>query len=531
MASQPVRKAAGWSACDPEGVRYVTTPLIGSKQPADAPGSWRLLGTGSRPDPYTYRALDDYYAGAQPLSFLPPEIQQQTMGRLRPLIVNWPRLVIDSIEERLDVEGFRFGTDKPADQRCWDIWQANNLDEGSQQCHLEALLHARSYVLVWADEIDNGQPRISIESSAQMSVVYYPGTTTIAQAVKQWVEGDVSFMTIYRPAVIERYMAETSSLTSDMSLTSSAWELREEPISHDLGEVPVVPFVNRPRLSRPFGESELADVIPLADAVNKLATDMMVTSEFSASKRRYATGLEIPLAGPGQERMQAEVRKAWDDATAGKTWLAGPGVQFGEFQEAALTNFVSAIELLTGHIAALAGLPPHYLGLSSDGNPASADAIRSSEAALVKRAQRKMRVFGGSWERVMRLALRVQNQALPTGAESMETIWGNPETPTVAQRVDAAVKLDQIGMPFRQTLEDLNYTPTQIERIKSMRTQDSLADVAALMKSAEEITVKYGVSKAAALSAVGLQEAALYQSRVEAHQQPTAAQADPPTAA
>jgi hypothetical protein len=472
-----------------------------------------------------------YYAGRQPLSFLPPEVQQQTMGRLRPLIINWPRLVIDSIEERLDVEGFRFGRDLPADGRCWDIWQFNNLDEASQQCHVEALLHARAYALVWADEITEGMPRISIESSAQMSVVYYPGTDVIAHAAKRWVEGDLSYLTVYRPDVIERYMAETASVL-DLTHTASAWELRGAPISHDLGEVPVVPFVNRPRLSQPFGESELADVIPIADAVNKLATDMLVTSEFSASKRRWATGLQIPPSAAGQERLEAEIRQKWDEATKGKTWVAGPGVTFGEFQEAALTNFVSAIELLTGHIAALSGLPPHYLGLSSDGNPASADAIRSSEAALVKRAQRKQRVFGGSWERVMRLALRVQDPVLPAGAEAMETIWGNPETPTVAQKVDAAVKLDQMGMPFRQNLEDLGYTPTQIERIQAMKTQDAMVDVAAQFKAADDIVTKYGVSRSAALAAVGLQSAADAEAKVEAHEvAPSPSQDDIPAPA
>jgi hypothetical protein len=162
-------------------------------------------------DPYTYTQLDRYYSGRQPLSFLPPDVAQATMGRLRPLLINWPRLVIDTIEERLDVEGFRFGNDLPADSRCWDIWQANNLDEWSQQCHLEALLHGRSYVLVWADEIDNSQPRISVESSQQMSVVYYPGTSTIAHATKRWVEGDTAFMTVYRPDSIERYVASTAT--------------------------------------------------------------------------------------------------------------------------------------------------------------------------------------------------------------------------------------------------------------------------------------------------------------------------------
>lgn len=491
------------------------------------PDPWVLLAGGGLPDPYTYDQLDLYYSGRQPLSFLPPDVAQATMGRLRPLLINWPRLVIDTIEERLDVEGFRFGADLPADSRCWDIWQANNLDEWSQQCHLEALLHARSYALVWADEIDNEQPRISIESSQQMSVVYYPGTTVIAQATKRWVEGDYQYLTIYRPDSIERYIAD-AGMAADMSMTASAWELREEPLSHDLGEVPVVPFVNRPRIMHPLGESELADVIPLADAVNKLATDMMVTSEFSASKRRYATGLEIPRNTDNRERFQQEVREAWDEATKGKTWLAGPGVTFGEFTEAALTNFVAAIELLTSNIAALSGLPPHYLGITSDGNPSSADAIRSSEAALVKRAQRKQRVFGGSWERVMRLALRVQNPTLPAGAEAMETIWASPETPTVAQKVDAAVKLDGIGMPFRQSLEDLGKTPTQIERILSMRSDDALSAVQSQMAAADKIVKDYGISRAAALSAVGLQEAAMYESKVEKGQPPTPSERDVP---
>ena len=287
-----------------------------------------------------------------------------------------------------------------------------------------------------------------------------------------------------------------------------------------------MPFVNRPRPFRPLGESELADVIPAADAVNKLATDMLVTSEFSASKRRWATGLEIHPTST--DRLTAEVAERWDNAANGKTWLAGPGVQFGEFQEAALTNFVSAIDMLTGHIAAMSGLPPHYLGLSKGGNPASADAIRSSEAALVKRAQRKQTSFGGSWERVMRLALRVQDPTLPAGASALETIWGNPETPTVSQKVDAAVKLDQMGMPFQQSLEDLGYSPTQISRIQAIRANGALESVAAQLAQVDVIVKTYGISRSAALAAVGLSEAALYESKVEAHEvSPAPAQNDP----
>jgi hypothetical protein len=79
-------------------------------------------------------------------------------------------------------------------------------------------------------------------------------------------------------------------------------------------------------LSRPFGESEIADMIPLADAVNKLATDMMVTSEYHAMPRRWATGIEVPpsdrAAGTASTRRS---RNSLWDAYPGKTWLGGKG--------------------------------------------------------------------------------------------------------------------------------------------------------------------------------------------------------------
>jgi hypothetical protein len=264
-----------------------------TQAPVDGPYVWHSVVGNSLPDLYSYQNLDAYYSGRQPLSFMHPDIARATMGRLRPLIVNWPRLVVDSLEERLDVEGFRLGSDAPAAPDLWDIWQGNDLDEWSQQCHIEALLHGRAYALVWADEIDAAFPRITVESSAHMSVLYAPGSTTITQAVKRWVEDGMAYATVYLPDMIYRYVADATAVGGDLALTHDAWELRDAPISHDLGQVPVVPFVNRPTLSRPYGESELADVIPLADAVNKLATDMMVTSEYHAVKRRWATGLRF----------------------------------------------------------------------------------------------------------------------------------------------------------------------------------------------------------------------------------------------
>jgi hypothetical protein len=76
------------------------------------------------------------------------------VDRLKSLVVNWPRLVVNSLEERLDVDGFRLAQDQPADDELWRIWQANDLDEASQMAHVDALVHGRSFAIVWADPDD-----------------------------------------------------------------------------------------------------------------------------------------------------------------------------------------------------------------------------------------------------------------------------------------------------------------------------------------------------------------------------------------
>lgn len=451
--------------------------------------------------------LDEYYRGTQPLQFLHPEIRAQVRGRLTSLVVNWPALIVDSIEDRLDVEGFRMPGADQGDDELWRIWQANGLDEGSQQCHLDSLIFGRSFALVWADEDDPETPRITVESAAHMSVEFDP-VGNVVRAAKHWQAGDSSFLTVYGPDTIERYEAPGTSVAFD----STAWALREDPIENFMGVVPVVPFINRPRLSRPFGESEMARILPLTDAVNKLATDLMVSAEYHAMPRRWATGIDLGGSEEEAERTEAKIDERWTNAHKSKLWTTDSAdAKFGQFPEASLDNFVSAINMLTSKIAALSGLPPHYFGQAGE-NPASADALRSSESSLVKRAQRKQRTLGGRWEEVMRLALLVRDGEVPDEARSMETIWASPETPTVAQKADAAVKLTQAGViTIDQALEDLGYTPEQRRRMREDRDRQALGAVGAQLDKAETLEATAGMTKPAALAAVGLLESARLQ--------------------
>ncbi len=243
---------------------------------------------------------------------------------------------------------------------------------------------------------------------------------------------------------------------------------------------------------------------------------MIVVSEFFAGPRRWATGLEMPNASGDRERLQAEISAYWDNAAKNKTWIAGPGAQFGQFPEAQLSNFVSAVQMLTTQVAAIAGLPPHYLGVHTE-NPASADAISSDEATLVERVRDKHRFWGNAYEQAMRLAVAaregVRVDQLPDELRRMETAWRDPQTPTVAQSADAAVKLLDAGaIDVVQAQQNIGLSAAEIAAIAARRAEAAssaaTADVEARLTLADRLVAEKGLTYNAALAAVGLLAAA-----------------------
>lgn len=420
--------------------------------------------------------LDAYYGGTQPLAFLAPEVARAVGDRLKPLVVNWPRVVVGALEERLDVEGFRLGAN-PADEGLWALWQANGLDELSQQAHEEALVHGRAYLLVWAAR--DGSPRITVESARQVYVEHSPGSRERVAAVKRWHEDGRGHAVVFEPEKVTRFRTSNPVPIDDygpafpetsatFDLAAAGWEVAAT-MPNPLGVVPVVPLVNRGRLLAPDGESELADVLPLADAINKLATDLMVTAEHYASPRRWVTNIELPTGEDG-EVIEDEAMSS----VAGRTWMLEGEARVGQFPEADLTAFTSAVGMFTRQLAALASLPPHYTDAGGTANPASADAIRSAEASLVQKARRRQRAYGGAWEEALRLAVLVRDGRPTPGLDRLETVWRNPETPTVAAAADAAAKLHGIGVPLGALLDGLGFTPEQQAQVRVLRRQDAL---------------------------------------------------------
>lgn len=413
-----------------------------------------------------HTVLENYYQGKQPLAFLSPEAKAAMGNRLGVMASNIPRLAVTALAERLRVTGFT-GDD------VWADWLRNDLDQLSGTVHREALLFGDSFVMVWADA--QGRPKVTVESPKQVAVQRDPGTREITAAIKRWETAKTTEAVLYLPNSITRWRANTTGATT------AGFELIQT-IPNPLGVVPVVDFRNGDRVLTDRGESEIDDLMPLVDALNKVLADMMVTSEYVGRPRRWATGIEVTEApvidDEGNEVLDDDDQPVMIEVNpipeGNRAMVAEEvGAKFGQLDAADLAGYEASVKILLGQIMAVSTLPSHYVGIFSD-NPASADALRASEASLTARAEARQSTFGRSWEAVARLIVAVRDGVDPSTVV-IRVQWADAATRSVAQEADAVVKLFSAGLlPQTFALKRLGYADDEITEIRAARRSEAL---------------------------------------------------------
>ncbi|MDV7194664.1 phage portal protein [Mycolicibacterium fortuitum] len=406
-----------------------------------------------------YSLLDNYYTGNQPLAFLSPESKTALGNRFGRMASNLPRLAVTALAERLRIIGF-------SDEKLWAEWLRNDMDQLSGVAHREALLLGDSFVIVWADLA--GRPNVTVESAKQIAVERDPGTREIIAAVKRWETETTTEAVLYLPDTITRYSANSVGATLGFQTVKE--------IPNPLGVVPLVDLRNSDRILDDYGSSEIEDMMPLVDGLNKSLVDMMTTSEYVGRPRRWATGIEL------EERpvIDSEGNPVLDDDDQPVVETVNPipegnramiaeshEAKFGQLASADLGGYEASVNVLLGQIMAVSTLPAHYVGIFTD-NPASADALRASEASLTARAEARQQTFGRAWEQVAKLMLAVRDRTDPRQISDVSVKWADAATRSVAQEADATVKLFQSGLlPRDYALKKLGFSDLEISEIRA----------------------------------------------------------------
>ena len=409
------------------------------------------------------RILAQHWNNESPAAWLSTESRDALDNKLPRLSVNFVRLAVNSLVERLTLRGWTAPGSNDIDRELVELAQQTNLHAKAETIHVDRALYGSAYATVWTTR-DGRQPVLITDTATTAAVDTDPATGEVTEGARIWRRGDTAHAVYFTPETVTNYTAEVlegASITEATVWKVSGEGERENP----LGAVPIVPFVRRQSSLDTRGVSSVEDILDLSDALAKVLADAMVSSEYYAKPRRWATGLEI---------VEDEEGKAVDPF--GKRRLLqseDPDTKFGQLPASVPTGQTELIATLTQQIGALTGLPAHYLGLHGD-QPASAEGVRAAETQLVMTARTEMKYLSNPWGTVASYMLALKNNGHP--ADSLRsTQWESPEIKTPSQAADAAGKLRDIGVPLETLLSDpLGYNPEDIPDIVRAANRESL---------------------------------------------------------
>lgn len=399
-----------------------------------------------------------YYQGSQALTHLglavPPQLSALEM------VVNWPRVVVDTIEERQDVRSIEVVENDALAVELRRVFDANNLDSELISWKRDLLIYGRAFVSVGVGE--DGQPRVMAESPREIAVQVNRQTRELDWAVRlyDWKDNEPRLATIYEPGATTFYAQERGkwSKTGAHSTPSD--------------RVPVFATFNRRMTGVWSGESEMADIAPITDAAARALTDLQLAVETNALPKRIITGAK---------QSEFNSKDGWFNYMQPFFAIGDSAAKAFQLNAADLKNFHETVILYGKLASSVTGFPARFFGLVTT-NPPSHDAIRAEEAKLVKRVERANSICGATLAEVFALCAQILGHDVDRGM--VNVYWHDPATPTLSQKADAAQKLTG-GKPIlsmRGAWELLGWTPAQMDAEESrLRAEMSDPDFAELM--------------------------------------------------
>lgn len=350
---------------------------------------------------------------------------------------NYAPIVCDALSERLNVTGFSTGDDKQAETFIqW--WNANRLDAGQADIHGAAVRDGDSYVLVeWSD---NG-PMITFEpgydGTEGAEIVYNPDRRREPlYAFKRWASEGGERLNLYYPNRVEKYVRSTG----DWTLESSS--------SYLVDGVPMFHFRNRSD-GYNYGKSELSDVIPLQNALNKSIIDLIAAADTTGFRLYWMTG---------------DDPSAISVTPGGWLYSEKPETRVGHIPGEDLSALIQYKDAFVMEIARVSRTPLSYF--QATGQVAAEGTLKQQESGLVARAKRRQVEFGNTWEDIFGYARRLWN--VYGGAEQMDetaqihTEWSDPETRDDLGRLNELKLKREMGVPDKVIWQEMGYDAEQI---------------------------------------------------------------------
>lgn len=375
-----------------------------------------------------------FYEGMQPIKSLgisiPPELET-----LR-AILGWNGSAVDSVSERLSLQGILLKGKSEVDDELQEIFQTNGIDAEAPMVHDDSMIHGNGYALIGTRP--DGSPLITAESPLNMTayVDRATGITTCAYQTYLDIDPNSEHYAHMRAALY------TPQATTHMVSAGGSWVVTdrdEHPQTAEFG-CPVVAFPNRATTQQRWGTSE---ILPAWRNCTNRAARTQVSLEVM---REFHVIQKIMILGATE--------KAFQDSKGNYMSVWQSYMDFMPMIEPDAQGNVPKVEVISGQspdgllkivdgearlFSGMTGLNPQNMGIINTGNPVSGDSIRMSDFRLKSRTDRKAKANGNGWVNVAKWAYLVQGDSRAE-LNTAEADWGPTGIPTPGADADAAVK-------------------------------------------------------------------------------------------
>lgn len=386
-----------------------------------------------------------------------------------PLVLGWSAKAVDVLNRRCNIEGFVLpGTDLD-ETGLTDVWIDNRLDVEAPQVGVSSLIHGPAFLVTTQGDADRGEPPVVITGrSALHGAGLWDGRRRALRAFLSILETDTAGW----PSAFVMYLPDLNVACERDA--DGAWQIRRR--EHIYG-VPVEAVVYKPRLGRPFGSSRISRaVMSLHDQALRTVLRSEVQAELYSAPQRVLLGADESIFrdqnGNVIPKWQAILGRIWaipDDEDATQ-----PRADIKEFAAANQEPHMAQLRAQAQLFAGETSIPISSLGISSEGNPTSAEAYVASREDLIAEAEGTTEGWSPAWVRTGQNALRMLNGTaeLPAEFDRLQVLWRSPLFTSRAAAADAGQKTIAAVPWLAETevgLELLGLSRTQIERATAER--------------------------------------------------------------
>lgn len=436
----------------------------------------RWLVTEDEARQNNYRQFREYYDGTHDTQLTDRQRQYLELRVGQEFNDNYCPIPVDSLAERLTVTGVQAGdVQSPI---MWSWLKNSNIDGLQGIVHTCAIRDGDAYLMT---EWDNEKqcPVFTYEMACcdgeGVKIHYSTERRNEAEfASKRWRmeqgqgAGYVRRMNLYYPDRIEKYVSNQAISEGEWQIftdESGAWPL---PWTNAAGEpfgIPAQHFKNN-ETGYPYGTSELANVIPLQNALNKSIIDLFAAADTTAFRTFWMlgdnpTGVRV---SPG-------------------SWIytvrppSGPdGAAVGYFPGEDLTPLIALKDSAAMEIARVSRTPLSLFQIT--GHVASEGTMKQQESGLVSKARKRQVYFGNAWEAALKVARSLWNAYGPgpqlDETQSIEMLWANPETRNMKEDLEIATMKAALGVPQARLWSEMGYDAETIEEFKAENDDEQL---------------------------------------------------------